>query len=231
MVYVEGPELETGGTANLTTTARGVTPGAVTAHRIVVLSRRGRVSRAGYRKTVMPSARAAAYYVVGAGLLAAWLASAAGVSRSPVPMPRVPAPSAEAVQLDAVASDVQSQARRLRKRLAAAPAPQAPFRNPFAFVSAPAARPPRVRAQPIVPSPAIEDAVSEPDLVLIGVAEQGTTRTAMVGSGDELLMASEGQTLAGRYRVLKIAADAIELVDLGTGTTRRLFLKSPVSLP
>ena len=176
----------------------------------------------------MPPARAAAYYVVGAGLLVAWLASAAGVSRSPTAMPRAPGPSAEAVQLDAVASDVQSQARRLRTRLAAAPAPQAPYRNPFAFVSDPAARPARVRPPSIVPPPAIAD---EPDLVLIGVAEQGTTRTAMIGSGEELLMVSEGQTLAGRYRVVKVAADAIELVDLGTGATRRLFLKSPVSLP
>ncbi len=179
----------------------------------------------------MPSARAAAYYVVGAGLLAAWLASAAGVSRSPMPRLPAPGPSADAVQLDAVASDVQSQALRLRARLAAAPAPQAPFRNPFAFVSAPAARPARVRPQPIAAPPSIVEAVSEPDLVLIGIAEQGTTRTAMVGSGDELLLASEGQTLAGRYRVVKVAVDAIELVDLGTGTTRRLFLKSPVSLP
>ena len=31
-------------------------------------------------------------------------------------------------------------------------------------------------------------------------------RTAMIGSGDELLMATEGQTVAGRYRVAKVGA-------------------------
>ncbi len=48
----------------------------------------------------------------------------------------------------------------------------------------------------------------------------------MIESGDELLMATEGQTIVGRYRVAKIGPDAIELVDVTTGTTRRLFLKS-----
>ena len=52
----------------------------------------------------------------------------------------------------------------------------------------------------------------------------------MIASGDELLMTTEGQTVAGRYRVGKVSADAIELIDLGTGATRRLSLKSPVSL-
>jgi hypothetical protein len=175
----------------------------------------------------MSPARAAAY--LGGGiLLAAWLASAAGVVRpSPVRLPRR---SAAAVQLDAVASNVQSQAARLRQRLAVAPAPQSPVRNPFAFVAAPApvAAVPRrpVPVEPVV----IEPTAPEPDLVLLGVAEQGSTRTAMIASGDELVMATEGQTVVGRYRVAKVSAEAIELTDLGTGATRRLILKSPVSL-
>jgi hypothetical protein len=41
------------------------------------------------------------------------------------------------------------------------------------------------------------------------------------------LMATEGQTLGGRYRVAKVDADALELEDLGTGAIRRLYLKSP----
>ena len=174
----------------------------------------------------MTPARAATY-LVGALLLAAWLASAAGVGRPP--FQGVPRRSAESVQLDTVALNVQSQASRLRQRLAAAPALQAPIRNPFTFAArepaAKAARP-RTLAPPIADPP-----LPEPELVLLGVAEQGSTRTAMIGSGDELLMATEGQTLAGRYRVAKVGADAIELVDLGTGATRRLFLKLPASLP
>jgi hypothetical protein len=179
----------------------------------------------------MSRTRAAAY-LVGGILLAAWLASAAGVSMRPhgVPLPRR---AADAIQLDAVASNVQSQASRLRERLAVAPAPQAPIRNPFAFVDrAPAAPPAPAKPQPVTTTPAfIQRLIAEPDLVLLGVAEQGPVRTAMIGSGDELLMATEGQMVAGRYRVGKVGPDAVELIDIGTGATRRLSLRSPVSLP
>lgn len=78
---------------------------------------------------------------------------------------------------------------------------------------------------------AVADDPPEPDLVLIGLAEDGSTRTALLGSGDELLMATEGQTIVGRYRVNKVGADAVELVDLTTGATRRLLLKLQASLP
>jgi hypothetical protein len=178
----------------------------------------------------MTPARAATY-LVGAILLAAWLASAAGVAR-PHLLP-VPRRSAESMQMDAVAITVQSQAARLRHRLAAAPTPRAPIRNPFTFAAREPVAASAVALRPrTLPAPVVADPqLPEPALVLIGVAEQGSTRTAMVESGDELLMATEGQTLAGRYRVAKVGADAIELVDLGTGATRRLFLRSPASLP
>ena len=174
----------------------------------------------------MSPTRAAAY-LGGGMLLAAWLASAAGVGLRSIPP--VASPSLEALQLDALASDVQSQASRLRQRLATAPAPRATIRNPFEFVTlqpspAVSIRPPAVVAHPVV------DIAPEPNLVLIGLAEDGSTRTAMIESGDELVMATEGQTIVGRYRVVKVGADAIELVDLVTGTTRRLFLKTQASL-
>jgi hypothetical protein len=174
----------------------------------------------------MSPTRAAAY-LGGGMLLAAWLASAAGVGRPSIPP--VASLSPEAVQLDALASDVQSQASRLRQRLAVAPAPRATIRNPFEFVTlqpppAVSIRTPAVAARPIV------DAPPEPNLVLIGLAEDGSTRTAMIESGDELVMATEGQTIVNRYRVVKAGADAIELVDLVTGTTRRLFLRTQASL-
>ena len=175
----------------------------------------------------MTPARAAAY-LVGALLLAAWLASAAGVGRPH--LEGVPRRSADAMQLDTVALGVQSQAARLRQRLAVAPAPRAPIRNPFTFAArepVPVASRPQALAMPVAADPPLP----EPELVLLGVAEEGSARTAMIGSGDELLMATEGQTLAGRYRVAKVSADAIELVDLVTGATRRLFLKSPALLP
>jgi len=159
-------------------------------------------------------------------LLAAWLASAAGVGSPSIPP--LATRSAESVQLDALASGVQSQALRLRQRLAVAPAPRSTIRNPFQFT---AIQPPvTVARKPIEPAAPVIDAPPEPNLVLIGLAEDGSTRTAMIESGDELVMATEGETVVARYRVVKVGADAIELVDLVTGTTRRLFLKSQASL-
>jgi len=81
------------------------------------------------------------------------------------------------------------------------------------------------RRSPIQAAPAVAEEPPAPDLVLIGFAEEGTTRTAMLGSADELLMVTEGQTVAGRYRVAKVGADAVELIDLTTAATRRLLLK------
>jgi hypothetical protein len=166
----------------------------------------------------------AAMYIGGGMLLAAWLASAAGVGRPSIPQP--PRPSADDAHLDSIAAGVQSQAVRLHTRLAAAPAPGAAIRNPFSFAGRQPTEP-VVARRPPAPAPTVVE-TPEPDLVLVGLAEDGSTRTAMLGSGDELLMATEGQTIVGRYRVEKVGADAVELVDLTTGATRRLFLKSQV---
>jgi hypothetical protein len=174
----------------------------------------------------MRPARAAAY-LFGGLLLAAWLAAAAGVGRPSTP--QLPHPSAEAAQLDSLAAGVQSQAARLRQRLAVAPAPGAAIRNPFSFAARELTPPVAMRRTqaPIAP---IVAGPPEPDLVLVGLAEDGSIRTAMIGSGEELLMATEGQTIAGRYRVAKVGPDAVELVDLETGATRRLSLRLQASL-
>jgi Tfp pilus assembly protein PilP len=175
----------------------------------------------------MKPARAAAY--LGGGiLLAAWLAAAAGVGQPSIPQPV--APSTEAIQLDALASGVQSQAAHLRQRLAAAPSPHEQTRNPFAFGVIERSRPAHVeKAIDAEPVPTVQTE-PEPNLVLLGLAEDGSTRTAMIESGDDLVMATEGQTIVGRYRVSKVSADEIELIDLVTGSTRRLFLKTQASL-
>lgn len=177
----------------------------------------------------MTSSRAVAY-IGGASLLAAWLASAAGTSRQPPAAPISPPQPLDAA-LDAIATDVQSQALRLRQRLAAAPAPQTPLRNPFSFVVRPASRMPAVARveRPAAPVP-VDPAAAEPPLSLLGVAEQqsatGMIRTAMLGGDDDQLhMVVEGQEVAGRYRVAKVTADTVELSDLTTGAIRRLFLK------
>ena len=159
-------------------------------------------------------------------LLVAWLSSAIGVS----PQPRaIRAPRAEAdAQIDRLAADVQAQASRLRKRLAAAPAPRGPSRNPFSFVRR--EFPSRSAAEVPAEATTAEPVVVEPALSLIGIAETrtaaGPVRTAMiVGDDEELHMVTEGQFVAGRFLVLAVAADAVELKDNTTGAVRRLALQ------
>lgn len=167
-----------------------------------------------------------AAYLGGGILLAAWFTSAAGVPRQPWPT-RLPRPSPEVAQLDALAEHVQSQASRLRVRLAAAPSPQ-PVRNPFVFGGREA--PPRTARPVRNEAPAVAAPIEpEPELALLGIAEEGKTRTAVIGAGEELIMATDGQTVAGRYRVAAIGPDSVELKDQITGATRRLTLRSPVS--
>src|SRR5215468_6147251 len=96
------------------------------------------------------------------------------------------------VHPDTIAADVQSQAARLHKRIAEAPAPSAAVRNPFAFGA------PRVqRAAHDVAPPVAADAVSSvapaPALLLMGIAEEttpsGPRRTAVIGGeGDAIFM-------------------------------------------
>ncbi len=175
----------------------------------------------------MTPARAAAY-IGGTSLLVAWLAAAAGVQRPAEP--RAVERRPESVQVDALAADVQSQAVRLRARMAAAPAERLSARNPFAFDSRPAPEPRRSVAAVGAPTASPDSPPSDVPLELIGVAERvregTTTRTAVVTApGDQLFLVTVGQEVAGRYRVSAVGADAVELTDLATGATRRLGLR------
>ena len=173
--------------------------------------------------------RRAALYVGGASLLVAWFSSAASVSRQqPDATPAAPGRTDPAP--DALALDIQAQAKRLRERLASAPPPQQPFRNPFAFRIA--ERPARLDAAPAVhaATPPVPELPSEPLLVLVGIAEQkrpqGMVRTAMITTaGDDLIMAAVGDTVLHRYRVTAIGHDTAELTDLTSGQLRRISLQ------
>lgn len=171
----------------------------------------------------------AAVYVTGGALLVAYLA-AANSSPSQEYLRARERASRPIATADALDRQVQAEASRLRERLAMAPAPDLTSRNPFSF--APRERR-RARAElPAAPKPDVPEAlpVPPPQLSLMGIAEESTPggpkRTAIVGgSGDALFMVTEGQTLADRYKVTAIGADAIELLDLQSGGYRRLAMR------
>lgn len=171
-----------------------------------------------------------ALWLIGAAVCGAWFASAAGITRQARVTTLAPRPT-EAIQLDALALEVQSQAERLRGKLAAAPAPSPRNRNPFAFGARPA---PRVAHAPRPESVPLPEPISvesrEPSIQLIGIAEstkgEELVRTAMLtGEFIDLIMVTAGQQILGRYEVISVAADAVELKDLETGAVRRLILR------
>jgi hypothetical protein len=166
--------------------------------------------------------------VLGGGAVAAWLAGAATSNRAlPDPVLPMRAP------VDARGADLSNEIARLRARLRPAATPHAPGRNPFAFraealprqeISAPARSPAFVEAAPAVHP----DAPALPKLS--GIAEDvtpdaGVVRTAFISAGGQLFMVDEGQELMARYRVQKITADAVELIDLTDNSTQRIVMK------
>jgi hypothetical protein len=179
------------------------------------------------------SAKRAAGYFGGAVLLLAWLASAGGLMRQAAEPPVEPR-AVETSGMATLAADVHAQTMRLQNRLATAPKPQEPFRNPFAFAAQPSRTVRRAESAtsadsavaPVAPlGPPLEPAID-----LIGVAEtesaKGPLRTAIISAlGGELFLVKEGETIAGRYRVGTVTADAVELHDVLLGGVRRLALR------
>jgi len=177
--------------------------------------------------------RRATLYIGGGTLLVAWFSSAASVSLGRNPRRPLPAERDTASRTEALAVSVQTQARRLAQRLATAPTPQQPVRNPFAFkaLSDRRATPARVAAPEPEPAPLMA-AVVEPALVLIGLAERqngdGVVRSAVIsGDGLDLIMAEVGTVVLGQYTVTSIGNDAVEMKETSTGRFRRLVLQNP----
>ena len=172
--------------------------------------------------------------LLGTAACSVWLASAANITRQAQEARTTPR-QIEAAQFDALAADMQTQAGRLRERLAQAPAPREAVRNPFRFAERrPTAARPR-RALPLSEAPPAVPEIREPALQLIGVAEthtkDGPVRTALITGGQsELMMVTAGQRILGRYDVVAVGADAVELKDLETGAVRRLILQQPLAI-
>jgi hypothetical protein len=163
-------------------------------------------------------------------LLAAWLASAASTTRRPPAAAFQEPRGAGTSATETLASEVQAHAARLRERLASAPRPQLPVRNPFVFDRRPIpfTPPPAARKTPEVI--AAELTPPEPMLALIGIAEDqgpaGMVRTAIITDEvDAVFVLTVGETLLDRYKVHAIGADAVELKDVASDAIRRLALR------
>jgi hypothetical protein len=142
------------------------------------------------------------------GALAAWLAADVTGTRQIV-VPTAPKTSA----VDARGADLAAEIARLHDRLHPTAAPQQPARNLFEF-KLNASRTPADVVH-IAPAPAPELAAPavapEPAFALIGVAEDGGVRTAIISGHGQLFMVKDGELVADRYRVTHVGADAVDL--------------------
>jgi len=171
----------------------------------------------------MNASRTAAI-VVGANLIAVWMAAAAGgLVAQPVPA-SVPAGVAADQAVEEATSLLAAATGRLeahaRRRDAAPPVARDLFH--FGGAATPAARKAaasRGAARPAESEPG-EVAAEAPafDVVLQGMAEfqDGDTvvRTAILKVDGELVLATVGMAIGGRFQVAAIAADSVELEDL-----------------
>jgi hypothetical protein len=163
--------------------------------------------------------------VVGVNLIAVWVAAAAGgLGAQPAPA-AVPAAMTTDQAVEAASSLLTAATGRLEAhaRLRDTPAPGV-ARDPFRFgetVGHPSHHAPVLRegGGPVEPVRA-EAATRAPafDGVLQGMAESqdgdSVVRTAILKAGGELVLATVGMTIAGRFQVVAIAADSVEIEDL-----------------
>ena len=161
--------------------------------------------------------------VVGAAI-GAWLAGAATTNH-----PILPAPIDRPAPIELRGAELASEIARLQERLRPTSSPRQPGRNLFVFrAAAPRAARPAFAAAPL-PAATAPLPPALPSLKLAGIAEDegadGPIRTAIISGEGQLYMVKEGEAVTPRYRVSKIAADVVELVDVGDNSIRRLALR------
>jgi hypothetical protein len=172
----------------------------------------------------MPRPSTVALAIFGAALVT-WLAAASSTGLRTNP-PRVPDVREQSATAGALLGDVS----RLHERLEQTPGLVRPTRNPFRFaaprhgVAAPGAK---SRHGEVASGAQPADA----GLSLVGMAEEpgvdgaAPQRTAIVASAGEVFLVKAGDPVAGRYRVSRIDADAIELARIADASVVRLSLK------
>ena len=164
-----------------------------------------------------------ALWVGGGGVLATWLAvSPNGVpTTSPATADRRPASAS-----GPTAEELNAQATRLRNRTAAVTL-RPSTRNPFKFSSPKSAARSSAGREPAVQSPAIAPQIPAappgPAPRLSGIARKAGTRTAIISVGEQIYLAGEGDSVAGRFTVVTIDPEAVLLRD-DAGVEQRLVL-------
>jgi hypothetical protein len=172
--------------------------------------------------------------------LAAWFSAAMTPGRPPAKS--LPIRSAP---IDAKGAVLAGEIERLHERLRPDVTPREATRNPFVFRSS--ERPPSaLRAAPTVEKERAAPVLTEAprlQLTLAGIAEDpgrpndagnvgsvgaAPVRTAIIAGNGQVFLAKEGDTVIDRdveYKIGKVSADSVELIDRRDSAIRRLTLK------
>jgi len=176
------------------------------------------------RSPVQMTLKQTATIIVAGAVLAAWLAGADTKREIQAPIVITPRP------IDLRGIELTKEIARLHDRLRPTTAPTERRRNLFAFRSAaPAPQPlPDLRSSSL-PATSTPPPSGEPVLKLAGIAEDdgadGPSRIAFISGEGQLFMVKQGDAVTGRYRVIRISSDAVELSDVSAGIVRRLIFK------
>lgn len=159
---------------------------------------------------------------IGGGAIAVWIAAAA---TAPASIPRS-APVSRAAAVETSSAALATEVARLHERLRPDATPTQ-ARDLFRFghnrSNAVAAGTPAFAA----PAPVAVMEAAKPAYRLVGLAEDGTehVRSAIIsGNTGELFIVKEGDAVTERYRVGRIADDAVELIDTIDQSALRLGL-------
>jgi hypothetical protein len=168
--------------------------------------------------------RAATIVTTGGGL-AAWLVGATTTQHVAAPPPTI-----ESSAIERRGAELVTEISRFHDHLPPSAMPHQPGRNLFKFRGAPLpAHAPAAVAAPAPPVPDVPAPPPLPVMRLVGVSEDsgpdGPTRKVFISGDGQLFIATEGDTVMGRYKVTKIAADVVELTDIEDHTVRRLALR------
>ena len=166
-----------------------------------------------------------ALWVGGGGILATWIAVSPnhGVPvTAPTTTVRRPASANEPT-----AEDLNAKTTRLRNRTGAVtlrPSTRNPFRyaSPKSSAASSASRDRGV--EPMVVEPMIPAAPPPPALKLSGVAQKAGKRSAIIVGDGQIYVVGEGDSVAGRYTVIKVDPEAVLLRD-ASGAEQRLVLQ------
>ena len=180
----------------------------------------------------MRGRNAAIALVTVAALVTAWTVWSPS-RRTAASAPTRGVPSGRSAEPAATIFDVHDE--RLQRSPARTPEPPS-SRNPFRFraseASPPSAAVPRGARPPVLVVPAGPPAPAElrEPFSLSGIAErtteEGSTRIAVLSAPRALFHVPQGGVVLGRYRVTAITATSVTMVDLETGRTFDLVLKT-----